>query len=169
MQKISRIHLANCGFRTAWYEAVTFNLTEQGTGLPTDTIINLENGGGKTTLLGLVFSCFETSQERFLKHIQSKHNSFSQYFTHDGVPGFIIVEWLMPPRSAGGQPYKLVTGQAVSVRTTTETDVDRMFFSFEERADLRLEDVPAPGLSGTLVTSMNDFSRWIHDHSPHIA
>jgi hypothetical protein len=163
MQKISRIHLANCGFRTAWYEAVTFNLTEQGTGLPTDTIINLENGGGKTTLLGLVFSCFETSQERFLKHIQSKHNSFSQYFTHDGVPGFIIVEWLMPPRSAGGQPYKLLTGQAVSVRTTTETDVDRMFFSFEERADLRLEDVPAPGLSGATVTSMNDFSRWIHD------
>lgn len=163
MQKILRIHLANCGFRTAWYEAVTFNLTEQGTGLPTDTIINLENGGGKTTLLGLVFSCFETSQERFLKHIQSKHNSFSQYFTHDGVPGFIIIEWLMPPRSAGGQPYKLVTGQAVSVRTTTETDVDRMFFSFEERADLRLEDIPAPGLSGAQVTSMNDFSRWIHD------
>lgn len=163
MQKISRIHLANCGFRTAWYEAVTFNLTDPGTDLPTDTIINLENGGGKTTLLGLVFSCFETSQERFLKHIQSKHNSFSQYFTHDGVPGFIIVEWLMPARSAGGQPYRLVTGQAVSVRTTTETDVDRMFFSFEESAGLRLEDLPAPGLSGTTVTSMNDFSRWIHD------
>lgn len=163
MQKISRIHLANCGFRTAWYEGITFDLTEPGTGLPTDTIINLENGGGKTTLLGLVFSCFETSQERFLKHIQSKHNSFSQYFTHDGVPGFVIIEWLMPARSASGQPYTLVTGQAVSVRTTTETDVDRMFFSFEERADLRLEDIPAPGLSGAQVTSMNDFSRWIHD------
>jgi hypothetical protein len=163
MPKISRVHLANCGFRTAWYEAVTFDLTEPGTGLPTDTIINLENGGGKTTLLGLVFSCFETSQERFLKHIQSKHNSFSQYFTHDGVPGFIVIEWLMPARSANGQPYKLVTGQAVSVRTTTETDVDRMFFSFEERADLRLEDIPASALSGAPATSMIDFSRWIHD------
>lgn len=164
MQKISRIHLANCGFRTAWYEAVTFNLTEPGTGLPTDTIINLENGGGKTTLLGLVFSCFETSQERFLKHIQSKHNSFSQYFTHDGVPGFIVIEWLMPARSAGGHPYKLITGQAVSVRNTTETEVDRMFFSFEERVDLRLEDIPAPGFSGASATSMNEFSRWIHDN-----
>jgi hypothetical protein len=163
MQKIARIHLANCGFRTAWFEAVTFNLTEPGTGLPTDTIINLENGGGKTTLLGLVFSCFETSQERFLKHIQSKNNSFSQYFTHDGVPGFIVIEWLMPARSAGGQPYTLVTGQAISVRMTTETDVDRMFFSFEERSDLRLEDIPAPGLSGASATSMNEFSRWIHD------
>ncbi|WP_211443006.1 coiled-coil domain-containing protein [Collimonas humicola] len=164
MQKISRIHLANCGFRTAWYEAVTFNLTEPGTGLPTDTIINLENGGGKTTLIGLVFSCFETSQERFLKHIQSKHSSFSQYFTHDGVPGFIVIEWLMPARSVGGHPYKLVTGQVVSVRNTTETEVDRMFFSFEERADLRLEDIPAPGLSGASATSMNEFSRWIHDN-----
>ncbi len=162
MQKILRIHLANCGYRTAWYEAVTFNLTDPDTGLPTDTIINLENGGGKTTLLGLVFSCFETSQERFLKHIQSKHNSFSQYFTHDGVPGFIIVEWHMPPRSAGGQTYKLVVGQTVCVRTTTETDVDRMFFSFEERSDLRLEDIPAAGLCDTPATSMNEFSRWIH-------
>ncbi|WP_321912304.1 coiled-coil domain-containing protein [Burkholderia cepacia] len=163
MQTISRIYLANCGYRTAWYEAVTFDLTDPGTALPTDTIINLENGGGKTTLLGLVFSCFETSQDRFLKHIQSKHNSFSQYFTHDGTPGFIVVEWLMPPRTAGGQPYKLVVGQAVSVRTTTQTDVDRMFFSFEERSDLRLQDIPAPKLGGTPAGSMNEFSRWIHE------
>jgi hypothetical protein len=163
MQTITRMHLASCGFRTAWYDGITFNLTDPDTELPTDTLINLENGGGKTTLLGLVFSCFETSQERFLKHIQNKHNSFSQYFTPDGVPGFILVEWLMPSRTAGGRPYRLVVGQVVCVRTTTETDVDRMFFSFEEQADLSLDDIPAPGLKGASVNSMNEFSRWIHD------
>lgn len=162
MQKISRFHLANCGFRSAWYEAVTFDLSDPTTGMPTDTVINLENGGGKTTLLGLVFSCFETSQDRFLKHIQSKNNSFSQYFTHDGVPGFIVVEWLMPARTAGGTPYRLVTGQAVAVRTTTETEVDRLFFSFEERDDLRLETLPMPGQAGPAPLSMGDFSRWIY-------
>ncbi len=63
MQKISRIHLGNCGYRTAWYEGMTFELTDPDSGQPTDTLINLENGGGKTTLIGLVFSCFETAQE----------------------------------------------------------------------------------------------------------
>jgi hypothetical protein len=163
MQKITRVHLANCGYRTAWYEGLTFDLTDPNNGEPTDTVINLENGGGKTTLLGLIFSCFETSQERFLKHLQAKTASFSQYFTHDGVPGFILVEWLMPSRTAGGQPYRLVTGQAVAVRTTSDPpDVDRMFFSFEERADLSFKDIPAPGLTATTPGSMADFSRWLH-------
>ncbi|PXW27702.1 coiled-coil domain-containing protein [Paraburkholderia caballeronis] len=163
MQKISRIHLGNCGYRTAWYEGTTFELTDPDSGQPTDTLINLENGGGKTTLIGLVFSCFETAQERFLKHIQSKHNTFSQYFTHDGTPGFIIVEWLMPSRTAGGNPYRLVTGQAVAVRSHTEPpEVDRMFFSFEEHADLGLIDIPAPGLAQPTPSSMQEFSRWLH-------
>ncbi len=163
MQKISRIHLGGCGYRTAWYEGMTFELTDPDTGQPTDTLINLENGGGKTTLIGLLFSCFETAQERFLKHIQSRNNAFSQYFAHDGVPGFIVVEWLMPSRTAGGMPYRLVTGQAVAVRTHTEPpDVDRMFFSFEERVDLGLADIPAPGLTQPAPTSMQDFSRWLH-------
>lgn len=163
MQKISRIYLGNCGYRTAWYEGMTFELTDPDSGQPTDTLINLENGGGKTTLIGLVFSCFETAQERFLKHIQSKHNTFSQYFTHDGVPGFIIVEWLMPSRMAGGKPYRLVTGQAVAVRSHTEPpEVDRMFFSFEEHADLGLVDIPAPGLAQPTSSSMQEFSRWLH-------
>ncbi|AXE92702.1 hypothetical protein [Paraburkholderia terricola] len=163
MQKISRIHLGNCGYRTAWYEGMTFELTDPDSGQPIDTLINLENGGGKTTLIGLVFSCFETAQERFLKHIQSKHNTFSQYFTHDGAPGFVIVEWLMPSRTAGGKPYRLVTGQAVAVRSHTEPpEVDRMFFSFEEHADLGLVDIPAPGLAQPTPSSMQEFSRWLH-------
>jgi hypothetical protein len=163
MQKISRIHLGNCGYRTAWYEGMTFELTDPDTGQPTDTLINLENGGGKTTLIGLFFSCFETAQERFLKHIQSKHNTFSQYFAHDGTPGFIVVEWLMPSRTAAGKPYRLVTGQAVAVRSHTEPpEVDRMFFSFEEHADLGMVHIPAPGLTQPAPSTMQEFSRWLH-------
>ena len=163
MQKISRFHLATCGFRTAWYEGMTFDLTDPDTELPTDTVINLENGGGKTTLIALLFSCFETAQEKFLKHVQSRNNSFSQYFSPDGLPGFIVVEWLMPAKVAGGKPYRLLTGQVVAIRPHHEPpDVDRMFFAFEEHADLGLKDIPAPGLNLAPVTSMQDFSRWIH-------
>ena len=164
MQKISRIYLGNCGYTTAWYDGVTLDLTDPDSGLPTDTIINLENGGGKTSLLSLIFSCFETREDKFLKHIQSKNNHFSQYFAQDGLPGLILVEWLMPERTAGKGPYRMVMGQAVSVKASSDQhETDRIFFSFEERADLGFTDVPGPHLSDAPAMTMAEFSRWVHD------
>jgi len=164
MQKISRIYVGNYGADMAWYGGVTFDLTDPVTGEPTDTILNLENGGGKTTLLSFVFSCFDTPQERFLKHIQSKNHRFSQYFARDGQPGIILIEWVMPPRTASGQPYRLVVGQAVAVKAGAERDeVERVFFSFEANSALTFESVPAPKLNFAPVGSMLELSRWIHD------
>ncbi len=164
MQQISRIYLGNCGYETAWYDGVTLDLRDLDLHAPTDTVLNLENGGGKTSLLSLIFSCFETSQDRFLKHIQSRNNHFSQYFANDGTLGLIMVEWLMPPKKSGEGSYRLITGQAVAVRTTTEpADIERMFFSFEEDDNLGLDTVPGPRLCATPLTSMAEFSRWIHD------
>lgn len=164
MQQISRIYLGNCGYETAWYDGVTLDLRDLDLHAPTDTVLNLENGGGKTSLLSLIFSCFETSQDRFLKHIQSRNNHFSQYFANDGTLGLIMVEWLMPPKKSGDGSYRLVTGQAVAVRTTTEpAEIERMFFSFEEDDSLGLEQVPGPKLCAAPLASMAEFSRWIHD------
>jgi len=164
MQQISRIYLGNCGYETAWYDGVTLDLRDLDLHAPTDTVLNLENGGGKTSLLSLIFSCFETSQDRFLKHIQSRNNYFSQYFANDGTLGLIMVEWLMPPKKSGEGSYRLITGQAVAVRTTTEpAEIERMFFSFEEDDNLGLEQVPGPKLCEAPITSMAEFSRWIHD------
>jgi hypothetical protein len=164
MQKIARIYLGSTGYTAAWYDAVTLDLVDPHTAEPTDVIINLENGGGKSTLLSLIFSCFDTSQDRFLKHIHSKNNHFSQYFANDGTPGFIVVEWLMPPRTKGGAAYRLVTGQVVSVKPAADgPEIDRLFFSFEEKADLGLESLPAPKLSTAPVATLADFSRWMYD------
>lgn len=164
MQKISRIYLGSAGYSAAWYDGVTFDLVDRHNGEPTDVIINLENGGGKSTLLSLIFSCFETSQDRFLKHIHSKNNHFSQYFANDGTPGFIVVEWVMPPRTKGAAPYRLVTGQAVSVKPGPDgPDIDRVFFSFEEQDDLGLDSLPAPKLSMAPAATLADFSRWMYD------
>lgn len=113
MQKITRIYVGNYGIDMAWYDGIVFDMADPDSGEPTDTIINLENGGGKTTLLSFIFSCFETGQERFLKHIQNKNHRFSQYFARDGLPGIVLIEWLMPARTAGGAPFRLVMGQAV--------------------------------------------------------
>jgi hypothetical protein len=163
MQKISRIYLGNCGYKAAWYDGITFDLVNPSTRLPTDTIINLENGGGKTTLLSLIFSCFETSQDRFLKHIQSKNNHFAEYFANDGLPGFILVEWLMPSKTNNGDAYRLIVGQAVSIQGSHDANATtRVFFSFEERASLGLQDVPAPKLTMAPTANLAEFRQWLH-------
>lgn len=164
MQKISRIYLGNCGFDTAWFDGVLLDLRDNDWRAPSDVVINLENGGGKTTLLSLIFSCFETSQDRFLKHLQSKNSHFSQYFSNDGSLAVILVEWDMEPRRAGDSRYKVVIGQAVAVLAQSEkTETERIFFSFTEDAALSLEDVPAPKLSDSPLASLGDFSRWLQE------
>lgn len=165
MQKILRLHVANYGAQNAWYEGMTFQFTDPDTGEPCDVVVNLENGGGKTTLLGFIFSCFETRQERFLKHMQDRNHRFSEYFSKDGAPGVIVMEWSMPPKFAGAKPYRLVLGQIVSVRSAAEReDLERQFFAFEATAKLDFESVPAPGLGAEgRAHSMADFLKWAHE------
>jgi hypothetical protein len=164
MQRITRIYLGNCGYLMAWYDGTVLDLTDPETNEPTDTIFNLENGGGKTSLLALIFSCFDTSLDRFLKHLQNKNNHFSQYFSQDGLLGFILVEWEMPARTAGGAPYRLVVGQTVSIKPGADgPEAERQFFSFEAVNGLTLQSVPAPKLVSNPVNTMAEFSRWIHE------
>jgi hypothetical protein len=164
MQKITRIYVGNYGVNAAWYDGLIFDLTDAMTKEATDALINLENGGGKTTFLSFVFSCFETPQDKFLKHLQNSNHRFGQYFSSDGRPGFILIEWEMPPKVVGGKPYRVVVGQVVSVKSRSDkTDIDRVFFSFEVTEHLRLESVPAPKLEAVAADTLTEVSKWFHD------
>lgn len=164
MQKIARIYVGNYGVNAAWYDGVIFDLTDPNTALPADTIINLENGGGKTTLLSFVFSCFEPAQEKFLKHLQDRNHRFTEYFSKDGRPGVILIEWELPSREPGGKPYRIVVGQAVSLKPNSEkNEVDRVFFSFEVSSAIQLESVPCLKWQEPPLATMPELMKWMHD------
>lgn len=164
MQRILRIYVSHFGSPTAWYDHHVFQLDDPQSGEPTDVIFNLENAGGKTSLLSYIFSCFDPKLDRWLQHLQKKNHRFHEYFSRDGRPSFILIEWDMPARSAGAADYKLVIGQAVTIKDTVErgADVDRWFFAYEVVDGLRLEEFPAPGLSAEAMRSMPDFVQWMH-------
>lgn len=164
MQRITRLYVSHFGSPTAWYESQLFDLTDPDTLAPTDVIFNLENAGGKTSLLSYVFSCFEPKQERWLQHLQKKNHRFGEYFARDGRPSFIVMEWEMPARAAGMPDYKLIVGQAVALKESAErgADVERWFFAFEAVDGLGLDVIPAPGLSMAPVRSMQEFVQWMH-------
>lgn len=164
MERLSRLYVSHFGSPTAWYENLLFDLTDPDTQQPTDVIFNLENAGGKTSLLSYVFSCFEPKQERWLQHLQKKNHRFAEYFARDGRPSFIVMEWEMPARAAAMSDYKLIVGQAVALKESAErgADVERWFFAFEAIDGMGLEAIPAPGLSMAPVRTMQEFVQWMH-------
>jgi hypothetical protein len=164
MQRISRLYVSHFGSPTAWYDSMLFDLTDPDTQQPTDVIFNLENAGGKTSLLSYIFSCFDPRQERWLQHLQEKSHRFAEYFARDGHPSFIMMEWNMPARAAALPDYKLVIGQAVALKESAERgkETERWFFAFETVEGMGLEAVPVPGLSIAPVRTMQEFVQWMH-------
>lgn len=163
MQKITRIYVSHFGTDTAWYGPTVLDLTSPDTLVAVNAIINLENTGGKTSLLSYIFSLFDPSQEVFIQHLQNKNHHFSDYFAKDGKPSFIIIEWSMPSRHPGGSDYKLIVGQVVASRNVIErsSELERVFFAFEPRNGISFEEIPALGLAMLPLETMTEFSQWL--------
>ena len=148
MRYITRIHLSNCGYREAYYPGTTINLVDPRSGEPDHTVFCLENTGGKTSFLALLFSCFDTNERRFLKTLVHRNQKFADYFGE--VPAFIIVEWnLSSKQSSFLGESRLVTGQLVAPRGEGNQRVyERRFFTFRSEPGIELDDIPSPGLRG---------------------
>ena len=166
MQKITRMHVCRYGTATAWYDQTLLDFTAPETHEAVNAIVNLENTGGKTSLLSYVFSIFEPRRDLFIQHMQNPNHQFSDYFAKDGKPSFIIIEWSMPSRLPGGKDYKLVIAQAVATRDVIErgSDLDRVFFAFESQHGITFEDIPAPGINPLGmpgVSTMAELNQWL--------
>ncbi|MCM2310355.1 MAG: hypothetical protein NDI84_03035 [Steroidobacteraceae bacterium] len=145
MHKLSRFYLANVGYKLAWYEGVLLDFNDADTGEPTHTIVNLVNQGGKTTMLSLFFSNFDTSRSRFL-HFLSQKRRFEEYFDASGVPGILAVEWHVPSYDLVDTPEKLVTGQFVVRRNKDDNEPERYFFYYRCGDGLELKSIPGDNL-----------------------
>lgn len=167
MQRISRIYVCNFGSDTAWYDQHLLDLNDPETLEPTDVVFNLENGGGKTSLIAFILSCFDPNKDRWLQHLQKKSHRFSEYFAWNGPLAFIVIEWLMPSRTADGEDYRLIVGQAVAIKEVLErgAESERWFFAFESTDGLGLDSFPAPGLGSSVTRDMPEFVKWMHDAS----
>lgn len=167
MYRVSRIYIANAGYRLAWYPGLLLPFTDVETNLPTQAIYNLANQGGKTTFLSLFFSVFDTKQDRFLQTLSNPGQHFVDYFDKDGLPGIIAVEWDMPSGDLLTQRKRFVTGQLVCLRKSGDgLSPERHFFLFEANDRVSLEAIPGPNLPGAAAGALRtreDCMRWLHD------
>ncbi|MBC8737166.1 hypothetical protein F6X40_10135 [Paraburkholderia sp. UCT31] len=161
MHKISRIYVANTGAPGAWYDGQLIPFTDLVTGAPTHTVYNLTNGGGKTTIISLIFSTLDTDKSRFLQYLGKNKQRFEEYFDKNGTPGFVVLEWALPG-VAGGPAQRLVTGQLVVMRGTGDAaEAERFFFSFVATDTLSLDQLPAPTLGETPLRNREDCLKWL--------
>jgi len=75
----------------------------------------------------------------------------------------------MPARAANGAEYRLIIGQCVALRESTErgADIERWFFAFVANEQLALDTLPVAGFSSAPVRAMHEFVHWMHEAAKH--
>ena len=168
MPRITRIHFAGIGHHDARFPALKLDLRGANR-LPADTVIWAENGVGKSSLLTLFFSTYQTNRRQFLgARGVAKARELEDYIQEHDL-SFIVTEWdITDDRGSASlltdEPRELlVVGQVLSWKGLDRStgDLRRRFFTFRPNRDLTFDDLPVAGLAEP-VKSYEAFLDWLN-------
>lgn len=148
MSLVRRMLISNAGSPAGFYRGQVLDFCDPS-GKPTSTLVNLTNGGGKTTLISLFLSVFDTEKNHFIQwlaHNRDPNYSLESYFPRPVGGIFLELELPDQPRLLEDVPTRLVLGQIVT--RTRDGKVDRQFMLFTVGDALRFEDLPFSGIPG---------------------
>lgn len=171
MPRISRIHFASLGHHDARFPTLTLDLRDPQ-GRPTDTIVWAENGTGKTSLLNLFFSTYQTGRRQFLgKRSQAKARDLDDYVQERDL-SFIVTEWDTTDDRATATLLEdaprelLIVGQMLSWKGLDRSsgELRRLFFTLRPNREVNFEALPVLGL-GQPVPSFEAFRDWLNEQA----
>ena len=175
MPRLLRVHFASIGHPDARLAPVTLDFTNGGGGqhVPAgnDTVIWLRNGGGKSSMLNLLFSVFLPDMREFLgTTAEGKKQRFDDYVQANDL-GFVITQWDLSETDTRPlfddlpAPSRIV-GRMVAWpdqhKSMDASKLKRLFFSLKTAPDIQLRSLPVQGL-GEPIRSFEDFRRWLFD------
>lgn len=147
MYELNRIRLVSIGPRGARYGDVTLDLSGQGETVAATSLFDtssrrpspysllmLENGGGKSVLLKLLFSVVLPGRRKTIG------GSALDKFVLDGDTGHVALEWM---HVVSGQ--RLVTAKAYQRRASTKSNTNPLaeaWYSFRPSTTLDLQTLP---------------------------
>jgi DNA repair exonuclease SbcCD ATPase subunit len=126
MAKLCRIYLHGLGNPKARFHDLTLDFCNDQRE-PSDSVLFLRNGGGKTSLISLFYSVFLPDRGDFLGRRNNKKRLFDDYVI-TGQSGLILVELAFPAHGGHRRIFGLH-----ALRRERDTEARRVFFSF--RAD----------------------------------
>ncbi|MCG8555419.1 MAG: hypothetical protein MJD61_09060 [Proteobacteria bacterium] len=166
MPHLRRIHFASAGYPDARLDPLTLDLRDADARRASDSVLWLRNGGGKSSVLNLLFSCFRPSQAEFLgRHVEGQRRRLTDYVKATDL-ACVATEWEVgQPDLLGTQPLRVI-GQALAwrgqQRSADASRLQRIFFSFVADDDLSFEHLPTPGL-GEPVNTLEAFREWLRE------
>ncbi|PKV82584.1 hypothetical protein [Streptomyces sp. TLI_146] len=164
MLQLRRLRLENIGHRAAGFKSLVLDLMGGPSVLdgrplqPVDVILWLRNGGGKSSLLSLLFSLLLPAKRDFIGAAKAK--SLAEYVP-DGQVSHVIAEWGDSERPASGAV--LLTGGVYQWRDRQRpADVSGGWERLERRwyllrpqpGGLELDSLPVRAADGQLTMSM---------------
>ncbi len=163
MPRLCRVHFASVGHRDARLDPLTLDL-RGGDGRPADSVVWLRNGGGKSSVLNLLFSIFQPNLHAFLgRNVEGQSRHLTDYVKATDL-ACIVTEWETDAPDLFGSATRRVVGQLMAwrgqQRSADAGRLQRVFFSFKVDDALTFDDLPTPGL-GTPATTLDDFRGWL--------
>lgn len=156
MPRLSRVRLVSVGHPNARFEDVTLDLRD-AQGDATDSVLWLRNGGGKSSLLNLIFAVIRTDRRDFLGgRAESRQRVLEDYIlpTDRGV---VVTEWELDDAwdaLALGEKARFTAGVFYEHRQDQERSLRRLFF-----AGRVIDGVPETQLDGLPLSELRDEGR----------
>jgi len=150
MAKLIQVHLAGVGHQEAKFHPLTMRFDRDMD--PINTVVNLRNGGGKTTLLSLIYAVLLPHKTDFLGRVNGSNRTIDEYFPL-GKLGVVAVEM----KSEVGR-FGLILAWV-----RREREEPPILFSFRTEVDgIPFASLPIQGLSSP-VSSLAELRRWLED------
>ncbi len=166
MAKLLRLHLSCVGHKDARFFPLTLEFRNRQ-GDPTECVVWLMNGGGKSSMMNLFYSSILPESREFLgSKIESKSGKrkLTDYVKASDI-AVILSEWQMP--SAGNLfSVTRIVGQVLvwkgGVATPDdESRLEREFFTFRGSERMTFDSLPFHGLAPQPLTSITKVKEWL--------
>jgi hypothetical protein len=138
--RLAGLRLESIGHRDARFEGLVIGFTDPH-GAPCDSVLWLRNGGGKSSILNLLFSLLRPHQREFLgSEAEARVRELDDYLFPDDT-GSVCLSWRLDPDPSGAEP-ELLTGVCMEpARSGEAARLRRLFYA------IRIDDPAAAPVS----------------------
>lgn len=131
MPRLSRVRFVGVGHPNARFEDVTLDLRD-AEGHATDSVLWLRNGGGKSSLLNLLFAVIRTDRRDFLGGRADSRQRVLEDYILPSDRGVVVTEWELDEAWDAldlGEKSRLTVGVFYEHRQDQERSLRRLFFA----------------------------------------
>ncbi|WP_432903927.1 hypothetical protein ACQP1S_06065 [Micromonospora matsumotoense] len=150
----TRLRLVNVGIERPRFADLIIDLRTNGQ--PDDTVIKLQNGGGKSTIIAMWLHAYEPHRDKFLAKLAIRHQGKAgeqkkfEHYIPAGSTTYVICEHAIAGTAENlfGVAPRLIVGYAAWRDSEAQDRASELFFCFQTNDALTFDTLPVRGTDG---------------------